>query len=150
MSRVSGRDHLFTSLLANPWQKSMQHGSRERSRGTHNRAKIGPGTLLGHPMAPQRVPEASRERPGGILGHPRRAPATSGGSLSAPRDAKKDTRRRPGARRGVQNRRQVASGSEKNMFVSRDSLTKHCRSDFLSICVDFQLFCKVCEPSETS
>ena len=84
MSSVSVRDHLFTSLLANSWQKSMQNGSWERSRGTHNREKIGPGTFLGHPMVPQRVREASRERPGGILGHPRRARATPGGSPSDP------------------------------------------------------------------
>ena len=130
-----------------------------------NRCKMGPGRGPGAPTIEQKsvpgpswdtpwrhrecrkhlgsVPEASW----GIPGVPRQRPK---GSPSAPRDTKKDTRRRAGACRGVQNRRQVASGSEKNMFVSRDSLTKHCRSDFLSILVDLRRFRKVCEPSETS
>ena len=101
-------------------------------------------------MALKRVPEASRVRLGGILGHPRRAPGALEGRPSAPWDANKDTPERPGARRGDQNRRQVASGNEKNMFLSRDSLTKHVQSDLMLICVDFCFFLKVCEPSETS
>ena len=103
VSRVSGRDPMLTSLLANSWQKSIQNGVWETSRGIQNRAKIGPWTFLGHPMAPKRVPEASRERLGGILGLPRRAPGTPGGSPSAPRNAKKNSWERPGVRRDDQN-----------------------------------------------
>ena len=45
-------------------------GCWERSLGTPNRVKIGPGTLLGHPVAPKSVPKASQERLGSVSGRP--------------------------------------------------------------------------------
>ena len=129
-----------------------------------NRCKMGPGRGPGAPTIEQKsvpgpswdtpwrhrecrkhlgsVPEASwgipgvpRQRPGGR----RVTPGRQKGHPAAPRSAPRRPKSTPSR-----------VGERKNMFVSRDSLTKHCRSDFLSILVDLRRFRKVCEPSETS
>ena len=93
VSRVSGRDPMLTSLLANSWQKSIQNGVWETSQGTQNRTKISPGPSWDIPWRPREsrkhprsVSEASwrfrgvpRERPEGRqvhLGTPKRTPGS--------------------------------------------------------------------------
>ena len=97
---LSGMASSLATSMRKSTRKSSQNRSQQRSRGTPNRGKIGPGTLLGHPVALKSVPELSRERLGSGSERPRCAPGAPGGSRRAPRDAKKDARERPGARQG--------------------------------------------------
>ena len=97
-------------------------------------------------MVSKSVPEASRERLGSVPERPRRDAGASRGSPRMSRDARKGALEPLGACRGDQNRHQFASGSGKIKFSPRCAFAKHCRSNFLSILVDFCVFCKVCEP----
>ena len=125
-------------------RKTIQNRSRERLRGSQNRFKIGRGPSWDAPWQPRAV----RERLGSVFGRSRRGPGAPRESPKTLRDARKSVREHPGARRGDQNQPQVASGSEKIVFLSPGSCAKRHRSDFSPMFIDFCFLCEVCEPSK--
>ena len=138
VSRLVPRNHRKSP------EKTIQNRSRERLRGSQNRLKIGRGPSWDAPWQPRAV----RERLGSVLGRPRRGTGAPRESPKTLRDARKSVRECPGARRGDQNQPQVASGSEKIVFLSPGSCAKRHRSDCSSIFIDLCFLCEVCEPSK--
>ena len=99
-----------------------------------NRSKIGPGTLWGHPVAPQSVPKVSMERLRGVSGRPRYASRASEESPTALQDAKKG---RPQTS-GNAPRRPKSTGSRAQERKSRAFYAKLVREARLKqFCVDF-------------